>query len=224
MRFGYSLTFPLRDNRWFRKIFISACVLLIPVLGALVVLGWGCEICRRVIGGQPEELPALNFDRNLSDGFRIAGILLVYMLPLLLAAALGGWLVSPFFLSEKETAAGGVAAVLCALECGLLLLATADGMLATAAVGRYAGGENFLRTLRPGDAFRLVRSAPAAYLLTVVAFFPLALMALAGSVICLVGAFFTGSYFTASAFHLVGQAHLVARSRRATPGIPTPGT
>jgi hypothetical protein len=224
MRFGYSLTFPVRDNRWFRKIFLPACVLLIPFLGVLVVLGWGGDVCRRVIGGQSEELPALDFDRNLSDGFRIAGILLVYMLPLLLAAALGGWLVSPLFFSEKDAAAGGVAAVLCALECGLLLIAAVDGMLATAAVGRYAGGENFLRTLRPGDTFRLVRSAPAAYLLTVAAFFPLALMASAGSLICLVGAFFTGAYFTASAFHLIGQACLAARSRRAAPESPAPST
>jgi hypothetical protein len=218
MRFGYSLTFPILDNRWFQKIFLPACLLLVPVLGLLVVLGWACEVCRRVVGGASEELPPLDFERNLSDGIRIAGILVIYVLPVLVAVMVGGGLVSPFFLSEKDAAAGGVAAVMCALECGILLLSMGDALLATAAIGRYASGEIFGRAIRPADSFRLLRSAPAAYLMTLLAFFPLTLLAFSGGLICLVGAFFTGAYAAASAFHLIGQAYLAARSRRGAAG------
>lgn len=68
MRFGYSLTFPMLDEHWFRKIFLPACWLLVPLLGWISVLGWACEVCRRAAGAQPDELPALNFRRNISDG------------------------------------------------------------------------------------------------------------------------------------------------------------
>jgi hypothetical protein len=217
MRFGYALTFPVHDNRWFRKILLPAVLLLVPVLGVLVLLGWGCDICRRVAAGQSEELPALNITRSVSDGIRIAGILLVYSLPLLLAAGVGAWAVSPFFLSEKNSAAGGVAAAMCALECGMLLLSMGDGLLVTAAVGRFASGEQFRRVLRPGESLRLLRSAPAAYFLTLLAFFPLTLLALSGSLVCLVGAFFTSAFAGASAFHLIGQAYRIARARPIAP-------
>jgi hypothetical protein len=220
MRFGYSLTFPVHDARWFRKIFLPACWLLVPLLGWLVVLGWGCEICRRVAGGQSEELPALDFERNFSDGIRIAGLLAIYCLPVLVAVVAGGLLVSTLFLSEKDAAAGGVATAMCALECAILLISIGDGLLATAAIGRYASGENFGRALRPGESLRLLRSAPGAYLLTLLAFFPLGLLAFSGGLVCLVGALFTGAYAAASAFHLIGQAVLAARSRRGAPGTP----
>jgi hypothetical protein len=218
MRFGYSLTFPVHDNRWFRKIFLPACLLLVPLLGLAAVLGWACEVCRRVIGGASEELPPLDFSRNLSDGIRIAGILAIYYLPVLVAAMVGAALVSPFFLSGKDAAAGGVAAAMCALECVILLLAMGVGLLATAAIGRYASGEKFGFVLRPMESVRLIRTAPAAYLMTLLAFFPLALLAFSGGLICLAGAFFTGAYAAASAFHLIGQAYLAARSRRGAAG------
>jgi hypothetical protein len=220
MRFGYSLTFPAHDAHWFRKVFPPACLLLIPILGPLVVLGWACEICRRVIDGRSEELPAVDFQRNVSDGLRLCGIIVVYSLPVFLAAALGGLLASPIFLSEKDVAAGGVASLLCAIECGILWIAVGSGLMAAAAIGRYASGEKFGGVLRPRESMRLLRSAPGAYAIALLAIFPLALLALSGSLICVVGAFFTGVYAAASAFHLIGQAHLAARSRRSAPGTP----
>jgi hypothetical protein len=218
MRFGYSLTFPFRDEHWFRKIFLPACLLLVPLLGLLVLLGWACEVCRRVIGGQTEELPDWNVERNVSDGIRIGGILLIYCLPILVAAAAAGLLALPVFLSEKDAAAGSVASLLCALECGVLLIMMGDGLLISAAIGRYASGEKFGSVLRPGESLRLVRSAPTAYLIVLLALFPLAILAHSGVLICLVGMLFTGAYAAASAFHLIGQAYLVARSRRSAPG------
>jgi hypothetical protein len=217
MRFGYSLTFPFHDEHWFRKIFLAGCWLLVPLFGMIPVLGWACEICRRAAAAQAEELPALNFRRNLSDGIRIAGILILYALPLLVAAILGGALASPIFLSEQNTAAAGVASLLCAIECAVLLIALADGLMISAAIGRYAAGEPFRAALGLRKSFRLVRSAPGAYLLALLGAFPLTLLALSGGLICLVGAVFTGAYAAASAFHLIGQAQRIARSRQDKP-------
>lgn len=220
MRFGYSLTFPVRDGRWFRKVFLPACLLLVPVLGPLVVLGWGFEVCRRVVGRQPEELPSLDFGRNASDGLRLCAVILVYCIPLFVAAGLGVLIASPFFLSEKDTAAATVASVLCGVECGILLIAVAEALLISAAIGHCASEGNFRKAFRMGEVVRLLRDAPVAYLLTILAFFPLAVLGLSGSLICLVGLFFTGAYFAASAFHLIGQAYLVAQSRRVSPAVP----
>jgi hypothetical protein len=220
MRFGYSLTFPFQDEHWFRKIFLPAIFLLIPLFGLIVVFGWAGEVCRRVIEGKTEELPALDFRRNVSDGIRIGGILLLYLLPVLVAVIAGGLLASPIFLSEKDSPAAGVATTLCAIECVLLLIALADSFLISAAIGRYAAGENFSAALRPGESFRLIRSAPGAYLQTLLGYFPLALLAFSGGLICLIGAFFTGAYAASSAFHLIGQAHRIARSRSAGGTIP----
>ncbi len=220
MRFGYSLTFPVRDEHWFRKIILPACWLFVPLLGMISVAGWGCEICRRAAGAQAKELPALDFRRNLSDGIRICALLILYGLPLLVAVVLGGALASPLFLSEKDAAAAGVASALCAIECGFLLIALADGLLVSAAIGRYAAGKSFRAALAPRKSLRLLRCAPGAYLAALLGAFPLALLALSGGLICLVGSFVTGVYASASAFHLVGQAHRIANSRRNSSGIP----
>jgi hypothetical protein len=221
MRFGYSLSFPVRDSHWFRKVFLPACLLLVPVLGPLVALGWGFEVCRRVVGRQTEELPDLDFGRNASDGLRLFAILLIYCIPLFVTAGLGVLVASPFFLSEQDTAAATVASVLCGTECAVLLIALAEALLLSAAIGHCASEGNFRKAFRLGEVIRLLRAAPAAYLLAILAYFPLAVLGLLGSLICLVGLFFTEAYFTASAFHLIGQAYLAAQSRREPPAAPT---
>jgi hypothetical protein len=223
MRFGYSLTFPVRDEHWFRKIILPACWLFVPLLGMISVFGWACEVCRRAADAQTEELPALDFRRNISDGIRICALLILYGLPLIAAVALGGALASPLFLSEKDAAAAGVASALCAIECGLLLIALADGLLVSAAIGRYASGESFRAALAPGESLRLLRSAPGAYLLALLAAIPLGLLALSGGLICLVGSFVTGVYASASAFHLIGQAHRIASLNRNRPAVAAGG-
>ncbi len=136
---------------------------------------------------------------------------------------LGGVIASPIFVSEKNAAATGAASLLCAVECVILLLALADGLLVFAAIGRYASGKSFRAALGPGKSFRLLRSAPGAYLLALLGVFPLALLALSGSLICLVGSFFTGVYAATSAFHLIGQAHRIATSNRNRPAIVAGG-
>lgn len=223
MRFGYSLTFPIHDGHWFRKIFLPAILLLVPLLGPVVVLGWGCEVCRRAIEGKSEELPDLDFRKNLSDGIRVLGLLVLHGLPVLVAAGAGALLASPYFVSQKDSAAAGVAAALCAIECVGLLITLALAALASAAIGRYAAGENLGAALRPIGSLRLLRSAPGAYLLTLLGYVPLALLALSGGLICLIGACFTGAYATASAFHLIGQAYRSGRSLPAGPAIPAAG-
>jgi hypothetical protein len=217
MRLGSALAFPLLDGHWFRKVLIPACLLLVPVIGPVGVLGWAFEVCRRVIGRQPEELPDLDFGKNFSDGVRLCAMILVYCIPLFLAAGLGALIASSFFLSEQDTAAASVALVFCSLECAILWMAIGTGLFVSAAIGLCASAGDFRKAFRPGEVIHLLRIAPTAYLESVLAYFPLALLGFSGSLICLVGILFTGAYFAASGFHLIGQAYLAAQSHRGAP-------
>ena len=82
MNFGRSFQFVFEDSDWLKKIGIMALVNLIPIIGQLVLLGWGAEIIRRTTNGTDLPLPDLDFGEQLKSGFKLAVVGFVYSLPL----------------------------------------------------------------------------------------------------------------------------------------------
>lgn len=206
MDFGLAFTNSFKDPDWLKKIAIISLVGLIPIVGQFVVLGWALEIARRVIGGDSQPLPELNFGEQLVKGFQSWLIALVYALPMILA-------IIPLAIVDTLAAnAGGEAQNLLA---GVTLCASAlfflyglfMGFILPAAYGRFADKGSLGAAFHFGEVLGLVRNNPAAYLIVLLGYLVAGFIAPAGFILCFIGVILTGTYAQAIIFHLVGQAY-----------------
>ncbi|WP_299030036.1 DUF4013 domain-containing protein [uncultured Thermanaerothrix sp.] len=210
MDFGMAFGFVFQDKDWLRKVLIVALVSLIPIIGQLVVLGWGLNVTRRVMARDPQPLPDLDFGNDLARGFQAFVIGLVYALPIILISGIFGLLGSLLGIDSGNTSdAVGAIYLLFSLCFGLFSLVYGV-FLALALPAAYA---NFLAKgslgagLNFGEVFRLVRAAPGAYLLVLVGSFIVGLIAPLGVILCFVGVLLTYAYGMAVMGHLYGQAY-----------------
>ncbi len=217
MDFGKAFSFPFQDPDWLKKIIIPAVVMLIPVLGMIVVLGWMLDITRRVIRQETAPLPDLDFGKNLSDGFKGFVIGLVYAIPAIifsLPPALVSGLTASGDSGTAETL--GPVAIIVMLCCyGLLFVyALALNVLLPAAMGNFIATGNMGAAFRFSEVFGLVRAAPGAYLLVLVGVLLAGLLSSLGSILCVIGVFLTYAYAMAIQGHLYGQAYNEATANR----------
>ncbi|MCX8024882.1 MAG: DUF4013 domain-containing protein [Thermanaerothrix sp.] len=210
MDFGRAFGFVFQDKDWLRKIIIPALVSLIPIIGQLIVLGWGLNVTRRVMAHDPEPLPDLDFGGDLARGFQAFVIGLVYALPIMVVSmvfgAFGGLIgAQGNDVSDALTLLYSLLSVcfgLFSLIYGVLLAVVLPAAYANfLAKGSLGAGLNF------GEVFRLVRAAPGAYLLVLVGSFVVGLIAPLGIILCFVGVLATYVYGMAVMGHLYGQAY-----------------
>ena len=82
-----ALTFPFKDKKWGSKFAIAGLFVLlspiIPLVPVLLLLGYAARVMRRITNedGQPA-LPEWNdWEKLLTDGLRLLGINIIYMIP-----------------------------------------------------------------------------------------------------------------------------------------------
>jgi hypothetical protein len=80
-----ALRYPFGGERWLSRIVALAVAQLVPVLGQLVLIGYGMTVARSVRSGQTR-LPEMRWLAALADGAQFLVTALVYVVPL--AAAL----------------------------------------------------------------------------------------------------------------------------------------
>lgn len=228
MNFGRAFTYAFEDPEWLKKVGIAALVILIPVIGGIVLMGWGLEITRRVINNDPQPLPDWsNFGSFLSNGFKELVTVIAYLLPVIviygcgitltigIAAAAGN--------NDNSNAASGIATVvmLC-MYCFVILFALAAGLLIQPALGNLAATGELSAAFRFNEVFGLLRAAIGPYLLSILAI-ALAAIILSpiGSAICGIGVLATSAYLTTLSSHLHGQAYNAAKAvQNAAPLAP----
>jgi hypothetical protein len=221
MEFGRAFSFAFDDPDWLKKVGIAALVFLIPVIGPMVLMGWGLEITRRVINNHPEPLPNWDdFSIFVSKGFQAFVVTLAYTLPIILVVicnyGLSFGMIAATVSSDSSNSGiiGNVATIasLC-LSCFVILFAIAAGFMIPAAMGNLASTGELGAAFRFNEVFGLVRAAPGAYLLEMLGV-GLASIILSplGMLTCGIGVLITTSYITALQSHLTGQAYNVARA------------
>ncbi|MDW8325726.1 MAG: DUF4013 domain-containing protein [Anaerolineales bacterium] len=216
MEYGQAFSYIRQDPDWLKKWGLAGLISIVPVLGPIMVAGYGVEVTRRVIREEERPLPPWS---DLA-GFAIQGLIavvigLAYTLPLILLIACAGLLPLGLNLAGAE-ANREVASALETLSSAVALccscLATAYGLFAaltlTAALGRYAATDRIGAAFQINEVVRLVRVKPGMFfvvallsMLTALAF------SLLGSLACGIGAFFGAAYATLVAAHLQGQAY-----------------
>jgi hypothetical protein len=204
---------------------LAALVFLIPLVGPIIVAGWGLEITRRVINLDPQPLPGWDdFGSFLSKGFQVFVVGLAYFLPVVLLVVCGQTLMigsTAAIGDNNSNVLTGIVTVfgLC-LACLVIVFALAAGLLSPAAIGNLAATGQVGAAFRFNEVLGLFRAAPGPYLLSVLCILGVSmLLSPLGSLICGVGVLATSTYISALSSHLYGQAYNAAKAAQAAPAL-----
>ncbi|MBN1149449.1 MAG: DUF4013 domain-containing protein, partial [Anaerolineales bacterium] len=208
MEFGKAFTFPFDDQEWLTKLGIAALVMLIPIVGQFIVIGWALEVTRRVIQREPQLLPDWSdFVGHLVRGLKALVIGLVYALPIILVSACQQGSLIAVQESGDETVMSVVTVLTICLSCITLIYSIFMGLVLPAAMAKFAATGQLGAAFRFGEVFGLVRAAPAAYVIVLVGSFVASIIAMLGMVVCVIGVLFTAAYASVINAHLYGQAY-----------------
>jgi len=218
MEFGRAFSFVFQDPDWLKKVGIAAAVFLIPLVGPIILMGWGLEITRRVINNDPEPLPDWSdFSGLLQKGLRAFVVSLAYMLPVILILICGqianAVAIAGLSNSDSDTAGIVITIVVSCMMCLVSILAIAAGFILPAANGLLAVNEQVGAAFRFNEVLGLVRAAPGPYVMVVLgAGLANLLLAPLGALVCGIGLLVSSAFVTAVTGHLTGQAYTAARS------------
>lgn len=209
MDLGKAFSFVFDDSEWIKKVLIAAAVFLIPVVGQIVVLGWGLTITQRVIRGDAELLPDWSgFGEYLGLGFKAFIVSFVYMIPVMILTLPPSLMAS---LAQDDTVLqiASVLSILC--SCLTIIYSIAMALLLPAAMGKVAETEAIGAGFKLGEIFGMVKDNISAYLMVFVGMLGSGLLGSLGTILCVIGVLATQAYAMAVNGHLIGQAYLQAK-------------
>ena len=220
MQIGKAFSYPFEDPDWLKKIGVAALVMLIPLVGGIVVGGWGLEIARRVIRRETYPMPDWSdFMGHLVKGLKLFVISFVYLLPVILISACSqGIFIAAQNADLGETALTVASVASICFSCVIILYSLLVGFVLPAALGKFAATDELGAAFRFGEIFSIVRANPSIFLMALLGGFVSSIIASAGVIICVVGMLATVPYSIAINGHLWGQAYLA--SGQAAPVAP----
>lgn len=216
MSFGLAFAYVFNDKEgWFKKIAIPALCSLIPFVGPFILAGWGLQATKNVIDGNQENaLPNLQFGADLGRGFIAAVITAIYSLPVVIFAAISGFMFG--FSGDGETVR--TILIFFGICFGLLafLLTILFALMSLAGVANYVAKGKFGAAFNFKEVFGLLRNSFGAWLLAAIGqIMAMGIIAPLGAIVCGIGALLTGAYGIAFYSHLLGQAY----NKAATPSL-----
>lgn len=210
MDFGKAFSFVFDDEEWLKKIGVGGLIILIPIVGQLVLLGWMVEIVRRVVNGDPEPLPDWSdFGGYLGKGFKAFVIGFVYSLPLVLlnicisipsAMATSGGI-------DEDVMITVVSVTSICFGCLSILYGLFVSVVLPGAIGKFAVTDELGAAFKFGDVIRMVRGNLGAYGLVFLGSLLMGIIAPLGLIACVIGVLFTYAFAMAFYGHLIGQAY-----------------
>jgi hypothetical protein len=204
MDIGKAFGYAFEDEDWIVKILIGALfVFLTPVLvGIPFVLGYMVDTVRNVMAGEPRPLPEWSdLGGKFVKGLTLSVVAIVYMLPVILLACL---LVSVSLVAGNGDGDAMGGAVLCA-QCLASLWGLLVAAVYPAAVIRYAESGEFTSAFRFGEIFSLIAANVGNYAVAVLLGGVASVIAGFGSILCIIGVFFTAFWGYLVMAHLWGQ-------------------
>ena len=224
MQYGRAFGFMTDEPGWLGKFIIAAFIPLVPVVGPLLILGYGFEITRRVIKNETPVLPEWSdFGDYLKKGFLTAVVWTAYLLPFaIIVACLNAPAAILMQSRDGSQALTGETLALCG-SCLVMLVLVFASLLIPAALGHFAARGSLGSAFQLGDLAVLIRTKPAVYLVSALLLGLLALVLLPiGFLLCVIGMFVGAAFVNIAAAHLFGQAYRVAASEAGL--IPAPAS
>lgn len=215
MNFGKAFSFVFDDPDWLKKIAIAGLVLLIPIIGEIVVLGWALNISKRVMNQDPIVLPDINFGDDLARGFMGFVIGFVYSLPITLISSFLGIMDG---IVSANVDSNGILAVLTMVYSCFGLLSFIYGVLIAlvipAAYSLYLAEGTLGAAFNLSKIFGMLKVNIGAYILVFLGTLVAGLIVPFGFIACVIGVIFTAAYSQAVMGHFYGQAYLEYKKKQ----------
>ncbi len=220
MEYGQAISFPRQDRGWIVKLLIGSVLSVVPVIGQILVAGYGQEIAHRVYSDNPRPLPDWsNWGGLLARGVRWLIVVIVYMLPLVLFGGLlagVNWGIDQVMLNSgaaEQTRNVGLVLSLCA-NVLVIVYGVVGSLLLIAATGRMAVQDRLGAAFQIGAIWADIRRQTGMYLsVLIVSGLSYVLLPALGAIGCGVGALVGLTYATWISSYLAGEAYQVSRSR-----------
>ena len=208
--FGKAFTFIFDDERWFDKLIVPVLVSLIPVVGGLAFTGYILRTIKNVIQNEVNPLPDFEFGEDLSRGFRLFLIGLVYSLPIMLVVGLA--LIPMLRLNSNESLSA--LAVIFLVLAFLLMIAYSLFLMLIQPImtANFAVKDTFASGFELGKFFKRLGNNFAAWLIVYAGIFLAGIISPLGSILFFVGVLLTTAYSQLMVAHLTGQAYAASES------------
>lgn len=219
MDFGKAFSFVFDDENWIVKVLIGGVLSLIPIVGQILLYGYGLEVMKNAMQGRSTPLPEWDdWGGKLVKGIMYIVIGFVYALPIIIVASCFSVLMGVLGSASSSRDAIDVINTLGGLCLGGFALVY--GILMTLALppamGRYLETGEIGAAFRFGEVFALVRDNVGSWIIVLVLTWVAGLIAGLGIILCVVGVLFTAFWANLVTMYLWGDAYRQASARSLT--------
>lgn len=208
--FGKAFTFIFDDERWFDKLIVPVLVSLIPVVGGLAFTGYILRTIKNVIQNEVNPLPDFEFGEDLSRGFRLFLIGLVYSLPIMLVVGLA---LIPMLRLNSNESLSALAVIFLVLALLLMIAYSLFLMLIQPIMtANFAVKDTFASGFELGKFFKRLGNNFVAWLIVYAGIFLAGIISPVGSILFFVGVLLTTAYSQLMVAHLTGQAYAASEN------------
>jgi hypothetical protein len=205
---GDALSYPFKDPAWLGKIAVQALILIIPIVGAIALIGWMMITLDNIRAGRQELAPA---GFHISRGIGMFGVELIYYLvayiPYIVLAVLGA------IVGHDNAGAGAPLLALGYLYQTLASLFIAF-LLPAMYVMTYHHG--FSGGMNVGSVWRLATTNLGNSFIAALMMIVAGIIASIGIIACFIGVFFTAAYAGAVIIGIVAWYERV----QSAPAVP----
>lgn len=213
MNFSLGFGFIFQDKEWFKKLILPGLVLLIPIVGWMITLGWALRVTKNVISGVEEPLPDLDFGGDIIRGFFAFLISFIYSLPVSALSTITGWF-GNWNISGNSASYTLIGVFTALIGLAAFVLGLVTSFITLPAIANYIAYDDFGAAFRLGEVFGLIKTNFGGWLIVALgSLLAVGLIAPLGAIACIIGLVVTIPYSFAVMGHLMGQAYVETRSK-----------
>ena len=208
MDIGKSFNFVFEDKKGLEKVLIGGVLMFVPILGSILLLGYGIQLVRNVRNHDPEPLPEWDdWGKKIAEGFKLFIVYFLWSLPLIILSLL---ILIPMALGGNSDTGSAIASIfaLC-FGCFTLIYAIVMWLATPSITIKFAETGEFADGLKFGEILSFTKEHLGQILVVAIVSWLVYLLAgLLGSLLCLIGLFFTMFWASLVQYHMIGQIGL----------------
>jgi hypothetical protein len=228
MDIGKAFTYVFEDPNWIMKVLIGGLLMLIPIIGQIVVVGYMLNTLKNVADGQPQPLPEWGeFGNHFMKGLYAFVGALIYFAPLIvlvccmwILALVGGTGASATGGDTGGAIGGIVGIVILCFQCLIGLYALFAGLTLWAPLTRFAMSANQLSIFWDFRSnFDFIMKNIANYIIALLLGWVASFIAGFGIILCFVGVLFTSFWANLVTAYLFGQLWRQSQAQGTAPAM-----
>ena len=208
MNIGKSIGFVFEDKKWIEKVLIGGILMLIPILGPILMMGYGIELVRNVRNHEPEPLPQWDeWGAKIAEGFKLLIINFVWGLPLFILMFL---MFIPMAMAGNSDSGSGFASfLLLCFGCFTFLYAIVLWLAVPGITIKFAETGELSDGFKVGEILDFTKKHVGQIIVVAIVSWLVYMVAgMIGMLLCGVGALFTMFWASLVYYHMIGQIGL----------------